>query len=218
MQRSYLWYNIIAGILICLVVPLAVLVGQTTGKIAGTVTDAETNEPLPGVNVILEGTQQGAATDEEGFYTILNVEPGSYSVTASMIGYQQITKTGVEVTLNHTSTVNFQLQTTAIAGEAITVEAEREVVKLDMSSSSVSTTPEEIEGTPTVTNVGEMINLQAGIDGMSVRGGSADETAFMLDGLMVVDNRASEPLSNLVNLSAVQSLEVIKGGFNAEYG
>jgi len=201
------------------VFPAVVTFAQTTtGKIAGRVTDAETNEPLPGVNVVLEGTSQGAATDAEGYYAILNVDPGAYSVAASMIGYQQITKTGSEVTIGHTTTVDFSLKTAAIAGEAVTVEAEHEVVKLDLSASSVSTTPEEIESTPMVTNINEMINLEAGVEGMSIRGGSADETSFMMDGLMVVDNRASEPMLNMVNLSAVKSLDVIKGGFNAEYG
>jgi len=190
---------------------------QTTGKISGRVTDAETDQPLPGVNVIVEGTDQGAATDDNGDYFIIQMEPGSYSVTASMIGYQNVTKTGVRVTVGHTTPLDFALETAAIAGQSITIEAEREVISMDQSSSIEVTTPEEIEQTPLVSTINEMISLQAGMDGMEVRGGSLDQTQFMVDGLLMVDNRANEPLTQ-VNLSSVQEISVIKGGFNAEYG
>lgn len=194
-----------------------VAISQTTGKIAGTVTDAETGNPLPGVNVLLEGTEQGAATDESGDYFIIRIEPGVYSVTASMIGYQSVTKTEVRVNVDHTSRVDFALQTSVIAGQSVTIEAEREVISMDKSSSIEVTTPDEIDQIPLATNLNEVVSLQAGMDGLQVRGGSLDQTQFMVDGLIMVDNRANEPLTQ-VNLSSVQEISVIKGGFNAEYG
>ncbi|NVM01832.1 MAG: carboxypeptidase-like regulatory domain-containing protein, partial [Candidatus Helarchaeota archaeon] len=59
----------------------------TTGKVQGTILDSESNEPLPGVNIMIEGTTLGAATDESGFFFIINIPPGTYSLKASMIGY-----------------------------------------------------------------------------------------------------------------------------------
>ena len=64
-----------------------------TGKLAGDVTDAETGEPLIGANVLIEGTTMGASVDLDGHYFILNVPPGLYTVTASMVGYAQVSKT-----------------------------------------------------------------------------------------------------------------------------
>lgn len=61
-----------------------------TGKIAGFITDAKTGEPLPGVNVVLKGTSMGAATDIEGYYVILNVPPGTYTLEASFVGYKML--------------------------------------------------------------------------------------------------------------------------------
>ena len=61
-----------------------------TGKIAGTIIDEETNEPLIGANLVLDGTSLGAATDEIGFYVILNIPPGSYRLIASMIGWLSV--------------------------------------------------------------------------------------------------------------------------------
>ncbi len=74
-----------------LIVMLLIFSGQllagTTGKIAGAVKDGESGLPLPGVNVIIEGTSMGAATDLKGEYVVLNIPPGVYDIRALMIGY-----------------------------------------------------------------------------------------------------------------------------------
>ena len=57
------------------------------GTITGTVTDSVSGEPLPGVNVVISGTTQGTATGPEGTFTISNVEPGTYDLQASFVGY-----------------------------------------------------------------------------------------------------------------------------------
>ncbi len=203
-------------IMLIMVLPMTIALAQT-GKIAGTVTDAETGQPLPGANVVVEGTQSGAAADQDGHYFIINLDPETYAVTASVIGYQQVTKTDVEVSTGHTTTLNFRLESTAIAGEAITVEAEVEVVRMDESASTVSVKSEEITETATIRSVEEYINTQAGVEGMNIRGGGLDETRFMVDGLSVVDNRTNQPVM-MVNLSAIEELNIIKGGFQPEYG
>ena len=56
----------------------------TTGKISGRVVDAETGDALPGANIVIDGTQQGAATDMDGYFFIINVRPGEYSLKASI--------------------------------------------------------------------------------------------------------------------------------------
>lgn len=217
MERLYLLARRLGLWGFLILFPVITAFGQT-GKISGVVTDAESGDPLPGVNIVLENTEQGAATDANGNYFIINITPGNYSLSASMIGYAKITKTDVLVSTNHTTPVDFSLSLEAIAGEAITVEAEREIVEMDKSASEISVTANEINEVTNVTSLQEFINSQAGVQGMQVRGGSLDQTQFMVDGLLVVDNRANTPMVNMVNLSSVQELEIIKGGFNAEYG
>jgi len=80
-----------------------------TGKIVGRVVDAEAGEPLVGVNVLVEGTTLGAATDANGEYFIINVPPGTYRVKAMMIGYGTVIKDGVRVIIDHTTQVDFDL-------------------------------------------------------------------------------------------------------------
>jgi len=191
--------------------------GGITGKIAGVIKDVASGDPLPAVNVVIEGTTMGGATDNEGYFFIINIPPGTYTLQASMVGYTVESKTGIIVNVDHTTPVDFDLRVTAIAGEEVTVTAEREIVPMDISASHIVADVEQIVEVPLVVDINEFISLQAGIIGNSIRGGGLDQTEFMMDGLMVVDNRANRPMM-MVNLSSVRELNIIKGGFNAEYG
>ncbi len=188
-----------------------------TGKIAGIVVDSETGESLPGANIVIQGTNKGAAAGSDGYFTILNISPDIYNVQARMMGYESVTKTGVEVTTDHTTRLAFELRSTVISGEGIIVKAEAEVIKMDVSSSIISAKTEEIEAVPLVSNIGDFVNLQSGVNNWEVRGGSTDQTAFMANGLMLVDNRSNSMLME-PNISTIKELNIIKGGFNAEYG
>ena len=81
----------------------------STGKITGRITDAVSGEPLPGVNILIMGTQIGAASDIEGNFFIPNVLPGHYALRASFIGFERMELTDVTVTVGSTTTINFAL-------------------------------------------------------------------------------------------------------------
>ena len=72
---------------------------------------------------MLAGTNRGAAADANGFYIILNIPPGKYSLTAQMIGFKGITKTNVIVNYDRTTKVNFALYEEAIGMEEVKVTA-----------------------------------------------------------------------------------------------
>ncbi|GAJ03148.1 unnamed protein product, partial [marine sediment metagenome] len=91
----------------------------------GTIVDSESKEPLPSVSVVIERTTLGAATDEEGYFLITDVPPGTYSLKASMVGYAPETKEKVRVFVGRTTTAAFSLLTSAIAGEEVMVRAIR---------------------------------------------------------------------------------------------
>lgn len=82
---------------------------QETGTITGTVVDAQAGETLPGANVSVVGTQTGTATNADGEYTLRNVDPGSYSLRASFVGFQAQVVEQVQVTAGETTEVNFKL-------------------------------------------------------------------------------------------------------------
>jgi len=72
---------------------------QTTGKLAGTIVDKQSKNPLPGANIILEKISYGAATDERGQFHIINIPPGMYSVSIMMIGYKTVKVNDVRISI-----------------------------------------------------------------------------------------------------------------------
>jgi len=110
------------------------VLGATTGKIAGTVKDAESGEGLPGANVVLEGTTMGAASNIDGDYFIINIPPGEYAVRVTMMGYAPVVVENVVVRIDRTTTVDLELKAQVLdVGGEVTVTAEREVVRMDVS-------------------------------------------------------------------------------------
>jgi len=96
---------------------------QQAGTITGSVTDSLSGQSVPGVNVVVQGTQQGASTGPNGQYTITGVEPGTYTLRASFVGYAPKVRQNVQITAGQTTEVNFALVESEIALEAVTVTA-----------------------------------------------------------------------------------------------
>lgn len=217
MKRLFLGAKKAGLWILLLLFPLCNVFGQT-GKIQGTIQDAETNQPLPGVNVVIDGTDLGAATDSQGRYFIINIPVGTYNVTASMIGYAKVTKTDVLVELDRISNINFSLNTSAIAGEQITVTAERDILHKETSNTQQVVRSEQIFEAPATRSVEDFVTKQVGVAGnLGIRGSSADQTGTIVDGFMFVNKRLGTPDAT-VPLSAVEQISVVTGGFNAEHG
>ncbi|NOZ75557.1 MAG: TonB-dependent receptor [FCB group bacterium] len=195
---------------------LSITFAGVTGKIAGVVTDASTGEPLVGANVQVTGTYLGAATDAEGRYNILSVPPGTYELNVTMIGYKNTRVQNVRVEIDLTATTDIIMEVEVLEGESITVVAQKSVVKVDVAASQTTVTSDDIKQLP-FTTLGSVIGLKAGISSnLSIRGGGADQTMFMLDGMVLRDERNNQPITG-IPLSAVQEVSVQTGGFNAEY-
>jgi len=198
------------------------LYAGTTGKIVGVITDAETGEPLPGVNILLAGTMIGASTDMNGRYVILNVPPGIYQLEISMMGYQKMSIENVRVAVDFTTTINKALRTQVLdLGESVTVVAERPIVRMDLTSTSAIVSAEEIAEMP-VEEFSDVMVMKAGVvkganNAMHIRGGRSSEIVYMVDGIAVTNAFWGGSLLSVEN-NAIKELQVISGTFNAEYG
>lgn len=202
-------------VLLCIVSSL-IFAQAPVGKIIGTVTDKNTGEPLPAVNVVVEGTGRGAATDVNGRYTILNMPPGWYSVTVTMMGYKPMTRTQVKVTMDLTTEVNFKLESTVIRIEKpIEVVARRPIVERDITTSVTYSTAKEIKAMP-VTDFRAIVSLTPGAVAGHIRGGRSGEEVYMIDGI-VIRNPYMGGFAGTVPLLAIQEQAVYTGGFGAEY-
>ena len=194
----------------------------TTGKIAGVVKDAATGEPIPGCNIIIDGTTTGAASDINGEYFIINVTPGNYTIKASMVGYRPYIVDNVRVIADLTTRIDFDMVETSveIKGE-IVVTADRPLVRLDETSKQAIVSSEDILNMP-VNSIREILTTKAGftVDAngdLHVRGGRTDEISYMVDGVKLEDPLYRET-NNTFNKDAINEMVVISGTFNAEYG
>ncbi|MEI7906121.1 MAG: TonB-dependent receptor, partial [Bacteroidota bacterium] len=199
------------------------LVSGTTGKISGTAKDAQTGEPLVGVNIVITGTTLGASTNVDGAFVILNVSPGDYAVRASSLGYASITQTSVRVEIDQTTELKFSLKQQVVQGEEVVIVAQRPIVQKDVSASTTNLSVKEFENLPAVQNISSVMSLQAGIQvnqvtgDLVIRGGGGDQTAFMLNGNTLRDERNNTSYLG-ISLSSIQDVQIQTGGFNAEYG
>ena len=198
------------------------LFAQNSGKIQGQILDQASGEALLGVNIILEGTYYGAATDFEGNYTIEGITPGTYNVKATLIGFKQMIFTGIEVVANRTTQLNIKMEETVLTMEQdIVVVGEKPLVDQEETQSIKSISREDIE-VAVIENVKDLVTQQAGViqsdNAIHIRGGRSYENAFLLDGVSVQDPLAGTGFGLQLSANAIEEVEVITGGFNAEYG
>ncbi len=212
--------RLILGFILFLLMDTSAM-AATAGKITGVITDAATGESLPGANVVLEGTRKGATTDTEGRYLILAVDPGMYTLTATIVGYGTEKKEEVQVIVDYTSTVNFALKESSLELAELIVIAERPPVEPDKTTSKYVVSSADIQAVPQVRSTSQLIALQPGmaLDGSNrIRGSTTQVQAGTQVGYYIDGIEVDRSLLTGVNTTAIQELSVLTGGMNAEFG
>ena len=189
---------------------------STNGNVYGKVFNAENDSPLVGANVIITNNNIGTATDYKGLFNIINILPGNYTLRISMIGFADYEIKDLIISMNRTTYVEIGLTSDTIKYEAIIVQAERPLVKRDVSASVLNIQDETIQSLP-ANNLENIISLQAGVIGMSIRGGEPSQTALFIDGFRFNDERSNHPFTT-ININTIKEIHLQTGGFNAEYG
>jgi outer membrane receptor for ferrienterochelin and colicin len=206
-------------LLLLLALQISLFAG-TTGKLSGKVTDAQSGESLIGANVLINGTNLGAATNADGNFIILNIPPGSYTVKVSYLGYETTLFEGVKIVVDQTTNLPAQLKPKSIQVGEVVVTAKTPLIQKDLTSSISVLTREEIEALP-VSSFTELLSLQAGVVGsgsnLHIRGGRSNEVAYLVDGMYVQDPLLGG-LATQINNDAIQEMSLLSGTFNAEYG
>jgi len=188
----------------------------TTGKLTGKVTDATTNEPLIGTNIVVVGTNMGAAADVQGNYFILNIPPGTYQIKATQIGYSSTTIQNVKISVDQTTRIDIKLGEQVIQLQNVVVTSTRGFVQKDLTSTEEKISGEQISMMP-VEDVQSVVNLQAGVVDGHFRGGRIGEVKYLIDGVSVNDVYSGSSTME-ADVSSIQELQVLTGTFNAEYG
>ena len=204
-------------IILILISLFSTLSSQTSGKISGKIIDASTEAPLFGANIIIVQTQAGISADVDGYFNLINVSPGKYSIKAMMIGYETVKVENVVVSVNRTTSLDIKMNQTIVEGKEVVIYASKLSRKKDQTSTVKNISSEEIEILP-VEDLGAVVNMQAGVVAGHFRGGRSDEVSYMIDGVPVNDSYGGVAAVSSLEVEAVKDLEVITGTFNAEYG
>ena len=153
-------------VLTLVLLPVFVIAQHT---VSGTVTDAATGDALPGANVVLVGTNMGAAAASDGSYTVTNVPAGSYTITASVIGYADASQS---VDVSGDVTANFSLETSALELSALEVLASRAGEKTPVAYTNI--TKAEVEARLGSQDIPMALNTTPSVYATQQGGGAGD--------------------------------------------
>ncbi len=206
---------------------------EMKSSISGKVIDIETQQPLPFVNIWLDGTTIGATSDENGNYEIINITIGRYTLSAAMIGYEQATFTDITVLPKRTTYINISLQQSTIQLEEIVVRPDYFYLPDEMSINSItSISAKEIKHTPGVPDMFRRLQAVAGVNkqadnspALIVRGGAPDENLTLIENIEIFSPYHFSSLSggmaegvSIIQPKIINDVTFITGGFSSQYG
>jgi len=197
-----------------------------TSSIHGIVSDSLTSERIPYANVMLVGLNRGTAANAEGFFLIPNLNPGTYELSVSSVGYRKKVETLV-VPADKSLEVNVRLVSQAIETEEVVISGTRKGRLAEIATSIHVMSPKEIKLTPVTAQEDVFYSLQMlpGFVSTSdvssrffVRGGAGDQNLVLLDGMKIYNPFHALGVFSIFDPDIVKSVEVYTGAFPSEFG
>ncbi|MGD9487370.1 MAG: TonB-dependent receptor [Calditrichaceae bacterium] len=202
------------------------------GHIGGMVSDKRTLQPLAGANIVIESLGSGAATDTDGHFSILNLEPGSYNIDVYYLGYKTLKKGNVIVNPNRTTVLELVMDEDLLESETIDVTASYFDKPKNAVVSARSMDFEEIRRSP-----GDVLDIQRAVQALPavvsgsdqlneiiIRGGYPGENLFIMDNIEIpnpnhfaIQGAGGGPI-NMLNSYMVRNVDFYAGAFSAKYG
>jgi len=204
---------------ISFVLAASLLAFSQSGTLKGKIIDKESGEAIPFCNIVVEvsGAQHGGTTsDFDGNYTIKPLNPGTYDVKATYVGYKPMMVTGVIIRVDKITFLDIEMETTAVTLETFEViDYKVPLISKDQTSTGATVTSEEIQKMPNrsaqavATTVGGVYSRDGEVG--SIRGQRAENTVYYIDGIRVTGSTALPE-------SSIEQVSVVLGGIPAQYG
>ena len=226
------WNNLkLAARAVCACATVAALVvlattsasAQTTGRLVGTIEDAQ-GAVLPGVTVTATSPQlQGAnttVTDGSGQFRFPSLPPGLYHVKAELVGFKPVEQTDVRIALDQTITLALKMQIAGLS-EAVTVLGASPVIDTTSAAGGINAGQEMFAQLPVRRDFYSISRIAPGVTqdtyGAAVSGSTSAENQYIIDGLNTTGVEVGTQGKTL-NFDFIQEVEVKTGGLGAEYG
>jgi hypothetical protein len=211
--------------------------GQKFGTVSGTVIDKTTQRPIEFASVALEGTSFGATTDSNGAFIVTEIEPKTYNVEISYLGYTTKKMFNVVITSGNEYTINAELEPSSVALGEVVVKASKRTVNVASVETPLSVqklTLEEIKSNPGGNfDISKVIQALPGVGGgvggggfrndIIIRGGAPNENVFYLDGIEipVINHFQTQGSSGgpqgMLNVSFIEDVKLSSSAFDAKY-
>jgi hypothetical protein len=198
-----------------------------TGVVRGNVYEKESGEPIIYCNVQLAGTNIGATTDLDGFFTIPNVPIGEYRLIATYVGFDS-TSALIKVKAGSVVYQALTLTESGINLGEISVSAAREQARTTVNISQISVSQKQIKALPSVGGEADIVQYLQVIPGIIstgdqggqvyIRGGAPVQNKILLDGLNIFNPFHSIGFYSVFETELIKNVDVLTGGFGAEYG
>ena len=222
-RKSYI-KKIICGILLCISTNY---ISAQNFAVSGYLIDADTKETLIGATVYLSDKGTGVITDRYGYFQLAGIPKGEHLLRLSYVGYEtleikiEIKDKGIALPDIEMKPQSVNIEEVTIAASSISKAADRQI-----ETSMIELTPQMIQSIPTARNdVFSAIKFLPGIDRtepfsplFTVRGGDPGENAVLLDGVMIYNPYHSSMSSGIFNTQTIKSVDMLVGGFGAEFG
>ncbi len=195
-------------------------------SIRGFIYEKETGEPVIFTNVYLQGTNFGASTDVNGYFTISQIPPGEYNLMVTYLGFDSI-KEPVSLKSGQILNKRLYLEKSAIQLDVFEVSAERQEGLTETKTSIIKITPKQINSIPSVgtPDLAQYLQVLPGIiftgdqgGQLYVRGGPPIQNKILLDGLVIYNPFHSIGLFSVFETDIMRNVDIYTGGFGAEYG
>lgn len=194
--------------------------------VRGIVTDSLTNQRVPFVNIVLVGTNKGAAANGVGFYLLPSVQAGAYEIAASAVGYERLVRR-ITVQVGRTLELNFRLKPTAIETEEVVVTGKGKKELTEINTSIHIVDQQELKITPVAAqaDVFHSLKMLPGIVSTSdvsskfyVRGGAGDQNLVLLDGMKIYNPFHALGIFSVFDPDIVRNVEIYTGAFPPGFG
>jgi hypothetical protein len=205
---------------------ISIAISQNRASLSGLVKDKDSKETLIRATISLKGTKFGAYTNKSGFYSIRNLPKGDYEVSISSVGYDKLI-VNVKIGDNEAIRKDFELKPSSSQSKTLIVTAEKEEEKREINISKVDIPIAQIKEIRIggESDIFRSLQLLPGVltssqisSGLYIRGGSPDQNLVLLDGTTVYNPTHLFGFISTFNSDVIKDVELIKGGFQSEYG
>jgi len=198
-------------------------------EVKGFLYDKGSGEPLIYTNVYLKGTKYGAATDANGYFALIKVPPGSYTLMATQIGYDTIAEP-ISLLSNQILTKKLYLPEQTKELKTVEIEGSRSAYRRDntVNVGLTQITPKDIKMTASVGGESDLAQYIQTVPGVVssgdqggqvfIRGGTLTQNLTLLDGMVVYNPFHSIGMYSIFDSDLLKTVDFYTAGFNAQYG